>query len=96
MIKIARDLVTKLSLFCSLESAIIDKLEEMEKEQYKIREDHKRLTGVNRSLERQYSELLMAFGAVKKDLPADFQEKLRPIQERLLAVESAISRCGQE
>ena len=96
MLKIARDLVQKISLFCSLESAIIDKLEELEKEQYKIREDHKRLTGVNRSLERQYSELLMAFGSVKKDMPEEFHAKLRPLQERLLAIESVLSRSPRE
>ena len=70
MIKYARDLLAKLSLFCSIESAIIDKLEEIEKTQYKINEDYKRCTAVNRNLERQYNELLLAFNALKKSIEA--------------------------
>lgn len=62
-----RDLVAKLKLFCNIEMAVIDKLEEMEKDLYKVKEDNKRIVAVNRSLEQRYSELLYAFGAYKRD-----------------------------
>lgn len=62
-----RDLVAKLKLFCNIEMAVIDKLEEMEQQLYKVTEDNKRIVAVNRSLEQRYSELLYAFGAYKKD-----------------------------
>lgn len=62
-----RDLCSKLKLFCNIEMAIVDKLEQMEKELYAIKEDNKRIVAVNRSLEQRYSELVLAFGAFKKD-----------------------------
>lgn len=88
MLKIARDLVKKISLFCSLESAIIDKLEELEKEQYKIREDNKRCVATNRNLESRYSELFYGFSSVKKDLPEQFDSRFRDIESRLAALEA--------
>lgn len=89
MIKMARDLVQKLSLLCSLESAIIDKLEDLEKEQYKIREDYKRCTATNRNLESRYSELFYGFSSVKKDIPEQFNSRIREIESRLMALEGA-------
>lgn len=65
--ELLKDLCAKLKLFCSIEMAIVDELEQMKKDQYKIMEDNKRLTAVNRSLEQRYSELVYAFGAYKKD-----------------------------
>lgn len=69
-----KDLCGKLKLLCGIEMALVDKLEEMEKTQYKIVEDNKRITAVNRSLESRYSELLYAFGAYKKDTERFIQE----------------------
>ena len=89
MLKIARDLVQKISLFCSLESAIIDKLEELEKEQYKIREDYKRCTATNRNLETRYTELTYGFNSVKKDLPDQIAKDLKRFESRLQALEAA-------
>lgn len=89
MLKIARDLVQKISLFCSLESAIIDKLEDLEKEQYKIREDYKRCTAANRNLETRYTELIYGFNSVKKDLPDQIAKDLKRLETRLQALEGA-------
>lgn len=83
MLKIARDLVQKISLFCSVESAIIDSLEDIQKEQYKIREDNKRCVAVNRSLEQRYTELTYAFRSVQKDLPDQFEARFRELENRL-------------
>lgn len=68
--ELLKDLCAKLKLFCNIEMAIVDELEQMRKDQYKIMEDHKRLVAVNRSLEQRYSELLYAFGAFKRDQEA--------------------------
>ena len=65
---ILKDLCSKLKLFCNIEMAIVDKLEEVEKDLYKVKEDNKRITAVNRSLEQRYSELLYAFGAFRKSV----------------------------
>lgn len=83
MLKIARDIVAKISLFCSLESALIDMLEELQKEQYKIREDNKRCVATNRSLEARYSELMYAFNSVKKDMPAELRQEMKVLSDRL-------------
>lgn len=83
MLKIARDIVAKLSMFCSLESSIIDMLEELQKEQYKIREDNKRCVATNRSLESRYSELFYAFSSVKKDLPEQLRQEIKVLSDRL-------------
>lgn len=65
-----RDLITKLKLFCNIEMAIVDQLEDMQKKLYKVEQDNERIRAVNRSLEQRYSELLYAFGAFKKDAMA--------------------------
>lgn len=83
MLKLARDLVSKISMFCSLESAIIDKLEDLEKEQYKIREDNKRCVATNRSLETRYSELFYGFASVKRDLPEELRKEMKILSDRL-------------
>ena len=62
-----KDLCSKLKLFCNIEMAIVDKLEEMEKQLFAIKEENKRIVAVNRSLEQRYSELMHAFLAYKKD-----------------------------
>lgn len=61
-----RDLCSKLKLFCNIEMAIVDELDSVKKDLYKVMEDNKRITAVNRSLEQRYSELLYAFGAFKR------------------------------
>lgn len=63
-----KDLCSKIKLFCNLEMAIVDKLEQMEKELYAVKEDNKRIVAVNRSLETRYSELLLAFSQLRKDV----------------------------
>ena len=66
--ELLKDLCSKLKLFCNIEMAIVDELEQMKKELYKVTEDNKRIVATNRSLEQRYSELLLAFGALKKEL----------------------------
>lgn len=83
MLRIAKDLVGKLSLLCSLETAIIEKMEQLEKEQYKIREDYKRCTKVNRDLESRYTELVYAFNATKALVPEDIKERIAQIEYQL-------------
>lgn len=85
MFKIARDTLAKLSLLCSLEAAIIDKMEELEKEQYKIREDYKRCTSVNRNLEARYTELVYAFNAVKNTIPQACEARLAELEKTIEA-----------
>lgn len=66
--ELLKDLCSKLKLFCNIEMAIVDELEQMKKELYKVTEDNKRIVATNRSLDQRYSELLLAFGALKKEL----------------------------
>lgn len=87
MLKMARDLVSKISLFCSLESALIDKLEELDKTQYRILEENKRIIAVNRDLERRYSELFYAFSSLKKDLPSEMRSLYDDLLRRVCALE---------
>lgn len=61
-----RELISQLKLFCRLDVAFCDKLEEHDKELYALKEDNKRLTATVRSLEKRYSELLYAMGTIKK------------------------------
>lgn len=65
--ELIKDLCSKIKLFCNLEMALVDKMEEMEQKLYKIEEDNKRIVAVNRSLETRYSELMLAFSAYRKD-----------------------------
>lgn len=65
--ELLRDLCAKLKLFCNIEMAIVDELEQMQKDLYKVKQDNERILAVNRSLEQRYSELVYAFGAYKKD-----------------------------
>lgn len=61
-----RDIVSKVKLFCGLEIAIVDKLEEYERRIFKLEEDNKRLQATVRAQDTRISELVYAFGAVKK------------------------------
>lgn len=61
-----RDIVSKIKLFCGLEIAIVDKLEEYERRIYKLEEDNKRLTETVRVQQTRISELIYAFGEVKR------------------------------
>lgn len=62
-----RELLGQLKLFCRLDVAFCDKLEDHDKSLYALKEDNKRLTAAVRSLEKKYSELMYAFATFKKD-----------------------------
>ena len=62
-----RELIAQLKLFCQLDVAFCDKIEEQDKQIYALQEDNKRLKASVHSLERRYSELLYAFGSYKKE-----------------------------
>ena len=62
-----RELLGQLKLFCRLDVAFCDKLEEHDKQLYALKEDNKRLTATVRSLENRCSELMYAFATFKKD-----------------------------
>lgn len=87
MLKVARDLIQKLSLLCSIESALADKLEELEKAQFRIQEDHKLLKAGYDAMQKKYGELMYGFSAVKKDLPAELNSRFRDLEFRLEGLE---------
>lgn len=62
-----KELIAQVKLFCRLDIAFSEMLEKHEKELYALKEDNKRMVVTVRKLEKQYSELLYAFSALKKD-----------------------------
>lgn len=62
-----KELLAQIKLFCRLDIAFAEMLEKHEKEVYALKEDNKRMVATVRKLEMQYSELLYAFSAIKKD-----------------------------
>lgn len=63
-----KELLSQLKLFCRLDVAFTEKLEEHDSRLYRLEEDNKRNTAAIRSLEKRYSELLYAFRSVKDDM----------------------------
>ena len=63
-----RELVEQLSLYCKLDVAMTDKLEEQETAIYALQEKVRLQEVEIKSLRRSYSELLAAFSGFKKDL----------------------------
>lgn len=63
-----KTMLAQLKMYCRLEMAMVDKLEELSREVYALKEDNKRLTGSLRALETRYSELLYQFNSIKKQI----------------------------
>lgn len=63
-----RELIGQLKLFCRLDVAFCEKIEEHDKEVYALKEDNKRLLATVRALETKYSEMLYILNSLKKDL----------------------------
>lgn len=63
-----KTMLAQLKMYCRLEMAMVDKLEELSKETYALKEDNKRLTASVRALETRYSELLYQFSSLKKQI----------------------------
>ena len=63
-----RNLLAQLKMYCRLEMAMVDKIEEQEQQIYNLKEDCKRYKASIASLETRYSELLYAFSSLKKSL----------------------------
>lgn len=89
--EVLKDLVAKLQLLCSLETAIIQELEETRAELYRVTEDNKRISAVNRSLENRYSELMYAYGAFTKAQKDAFDREVEKRHAAELAAQEAFS-----
>lgn len=63
-----RNLLSQLKMYCRLEMAMVDKIEEQSKEIYALKEDCKRYKASIASLETRYSQLLYAMSDLKKGL----------------------------
>lgn len=61
-----KHMLAQLKMYCRLEMAMVDKLEELSQDNYALKEDVKRLTASLRALETRYSELLYTLAAMKK------------------------------
>lgn len=68
-----KELISQIKLFCRFDVAVVTKLEELEKELYKSREDYKSLRTSYQSLEKRYSEMLYVL--------RDIQYKIKPGNE---------------
>lgn len=62
-----RELLSQIKLFCQMDVAIADKLEEQDKEIAILRQHNERLTASCRSLEVRYSELMLIIKSLKSD-----------------------------
>lgn len=63
-----KNMLAQLKMYCRLEMALVDKIEEQSKEIYALKEDTKRLQATVRTLETRYSELLYSFSSLKQSL----------------------------
>lgn len=63
-----KQMLSQLKMYCRLEMAMVDKLEELSSRVYSLEENEKRLTATVRSLERKNSELLYSLASLKKDM----------------------------
>lgn len=63
-----KQMLAQLKMYCRLEMAMVDKLEDLSQRVYSLEENEKRLTATCRVLERKNAELLYALNSYKKDL----------------------------
>lgn len=63
-----KQMLAQLKMYCRLEMAMVDKLEDLSHRVYALEENEKRLTATCRVLERKNAELLYALNSYKKDL----------------------------
>lgn len=63
-----KTMLSQLKMYCRLEMAMVDKLEELSKENYSLKEDVKRLTASLRALETRYTELHFQLSSLKKQI----------------------------
>ncbi len=62
-----KELLAQVKLFCQLDVAFCQKIEELEQSIYKLTEDNKRYRACLDSLERRYSEILYVVKSIKSD-----------------------------
>lgn len=65
---VLKELVSQIKLFCRFDVAVVTKLEELETEVKKSREDYKSLRTSYQSLEKRYAELMYVLADLKKSL----------------------------
>lgn len=63
-----KELISQIKLFCRFDMAVVTKLEELESELYKSREDCKSLRTAYNSLEKRYSELLYVLRDIQNQI----------------------------
>lgn len=63
-----RNLLAQLKMYCRLEMAMVDKIDEQSQQIYALQEDCKRYKACIASLETRYSELLYTISSLKKQL----------------------------
>ena len=63
-----KTMLAQLKMYCRLEMAMVDKLEELSKDNYALKEDVKRLTASLRALETRFAELNYKLASLTKSL----------------------------
>lgn len=63
-----KQMLAQLKMYCRLEMAMVDKLEELSKDNYALKEDVKRLTASQRALETRFAELNYKLASLTKSL----------------------------
>lgn len=63
-----KTMLAQLKMYCRLEMAMVDKLEELSKDNYALKEDVKRLLASQRALETRFAELNYKLASLTKSL----------------------------
>lgn len=63
-----KTMLAQLKMYCRLEMAMVDKLEELSKDNYALKEDVKRLISSQRALETRFAELNYKLASLTKSL----------------------------
>lgn len=64
-----KELLGQIKLFCQMDVAVCEKLEQIDKCIYALQEDSKRQTATMRALEQRYSEIVLIIKSLKRSSP---------------------------
>ncbi len=79
---IIRDLLEKIGMFCSVEAALLDSMEEINRRLDELEDKNSALAQRNKVLDRNHAEVMSAFKTFRKDGLADVERRLTALEKR--------------